>query len=68
MYEFDETGICKQLQIRLCFGTAILIKYFNQEIVSDGCALLVQLVGLAEQDVAHTQQENQGGDGDVLIL
>ena len=35
MYEFDETGICKQLQIRLCFGTAFLMQFFHQEIVSD---------------------------------
>ena len=28
MDEFDETGICKQLQIRLCFGTAFLMKFF----------------------------------------
>ena len=26
--EFDETGICKPLQIRLCFGTAFLMKHF----------------------------------------
>lgn len=32
--ELDESRICKNLQIPLCFGTAFSIQYFSQETVS----------------------------------